>query len=475
MNNFHKLFISTVLVVIWGCGVHQNPDKEDQIFIPEKISVEIPELLSSTSNEKNAKQQKIEEEFFGGEATGYQDVQNYIAFLEDTIKGIKFNIIIGNSSIVKIQSICKSIPIDEICTIPANTLFVTIDKSLIEQYETFFPDSFDIDEDSVGKEVPYDLVEFVKHDENSTYQYDIQLKMTEIFKALYTKEYISDANVTSVVQNVKWSDNNNTILSSISYGRDDNTSIDWTVHYENRPDIEEHMHLHDKVVENIPEESSMVNFDLTSKYDVNETSIYKFNEINEKFSVGEGTLSLNTYSAYGELTKGNGFQTFSQTEIDETFGDSKIRTQEIFTNSGELIATTYCSSFDEACNIFEPSSWYIESEDEISFEHVEAVSFDELNITSSILKEGEYFLLPLNYDTSLLTAQAVLDDNVGTFIVFKGLNQGALYDRTYLNDLETLQIVYARYNDNLAKNLSQKSSVLFEVLLESEKPKIQLF
>ena len=474
MNISYRTVIIVGLLLIWGCGVHQTPDKEEQVFIPEKISVEIPKLLTPSNNkEKILKEQKIQEEFFGGKATGYRDVQNYIAFLENVITDIKFNIIIGNSSIVEIEKLCKSVPLNQVCSLPTNTVFINIDESLISRYEAFYPNEFRINEKSVGKKISYDWVEFIKHDTTQTYQYEIQLNMTKIFQSLYAKEYIFDANLTSMVQNVKWSDDNNTILSSIIYSYDDNTTYPWTVHYENKPKVEETMHLHDKQIENTPQPSSMVNFDLTNRYDENETSIYKFNEIKEDFSFQ--TLNFTTYSAYGELTKGDGFQTFSKNTFDKEFGDSKIRTQEIFRHNGDLIATTYCSSDDEACNVFEPATWYIESEKETSFEAVEAVSFDELNITGSDLKEGEYFLLPANYDTSSLTAQAVLADNVGTFIVFKSLNQGALYDRKYLNDLETLQVVYARYNDELEKPLSKKSKVLFDVLSDIERPKIKIF
>jgi hypothetical protein len=460
---------------VFGCGVHQNPDKEEQVLIPEKISVDIPKLLSleEGNGSSSSKQQKIQEEFFGGEATGYQDVQGYIGFLESVIKEIKFNNVIGNTIVLDVQEHCAKVVLDEVCSVPSNTFFLKVDEALIAQYEVFFPKAFRINEESVGKSIAFDEIEFIKHDENHTYQYDIQLDLTQISNALYKKDFIFDANLSKVVQNVKWSEDNNTIFTSISPSYEDNVTYPWTISYQNRPTVEERMYLWSNNVDLLPKPSDMVTFDLRKKEDENETSIYKFNEIKEKNSFGE--VSLSTYVAYGELSKTNGFQTFSQTESSESDGESKTKKQEIFTNEGALIASTYCDSYSAECSLYDSSTWYIDNADETLFDFVDAVAFDELNITATNLREGEYFLLPANHTIQERTIQEIIEASVGNFVVFKGLAKGALYDRGYVNDLNTLQVVYARYNNDLVLPLSEQDNRLFDVLLEAERPQITLF
>ncbi|CAA6815759.1 MAG: Unknown protein [uncultured Sulfurovum sp.] len=467
-------------LIIFGCGVQNNPPKKETVLIPEKIAVEIPKAFTEPSVQyiqktQTTKHSKIEVEPHGGISEGYQRLVTNTLVIEELIKRIKFNIILENTVMPEIQKLCESVPLNVVCTIPSNSVELNVTEALISEYEKLYPKAFDINEEVVGKTISFGLMEFVRYDNNQSYQYALNANLTEIYNQLYTKAYIFDTNYKQLIQNVQWSEDNHTVLSTLDTGYEEKISeYPWTLHYKKAPSIEETMHLFHKSLVAKPEQSLMLNFDLTTKEDENKTTIFKMNDIQETFSFD--SLSYYTLSSYGELNQAQGFERYSRNEYDNIYGDTKYRQDEVFDVNGTNIASSYCSDseYDE-CALYDRSTWYIDSNDSSLFEPFKDIGFNELKITGGNLEEGEYFLMKPDFNLSNPSAQEVLAQNIGSFLVFKESRQGAIYDSSLLESLNDLPILYAKYNQVLKVPLVSREVQLFEKVKASDTPELTLY
>ena len=465
------------ILIIIGCGVQNNPKEEQTVFIPEKISVTIPNALkeSTIPITKSSKRSKIEVEPNGGDSEGYKHLTDNTFVIDSIITDIKFNIVLENRVMPSIQKLCKDTPLNRVCPIPTNSIMLNITETLISEYEKFYPKQFNINENIVGKSIPFDAIEFVRYDNNHSYQYALNVNLTQIYNQFFTKEYIFDANYKYMIQNVQWSEDNNTVLSTLDTGYEDNVSeYPWILHYKKEPTIQETMHLFHKELVSLEEPSSMFNFDLTRKNDQNKTTIFKLNEINERFSFD--SVSHSSLSSYGELHADKGFERYSLNQYNNVYGDSKYWQDEVFDANGTNIASTYCSDseYDE-CSLYDTSTWYIDTNDSSLFEPFKAIGFNELKITGGNLKEGEYFLMRPDFNLSNPTAQEVLAQNIGNFLVFKEFKQGAIYDKNFIDKLNDLPILYAKYNEVLKVPLALREPTLFDKVTDLDAPKLSLY
>ena len=143
-----------------------------------------------------------------------------------------------------------------------------------------------------------------------------------------------------MIQNVQWSEDNNTVLSTLDTGYEEEVSeYPWTLHYKKQPNIEETMHLFHKELVSL-QPSMMFNFDLTTKDDQNRTTIFKMNEIQEGFSFDSTPYS--SLSSYGEVHGDKGVERYSLNQYDNIYGNSKYLQDEIFDANGTNVASTYC-------------------------------------------------------------------------------------------------------------------------------------
>ncbi|NEW61706.1 hypothetical protein GSY74_10450 [Sulfurovum sp. bin170] len=119
---YKNLTLLSILILI-GCGIQ----------IPDKISIEIPEVLNPTKDESNSTKQ--EKDRVEGQASGYRSVKQYISKLLEIVDEMKSNLFLGNKIIADVEKRCQKIPTDEVCTIPAGTLSFTLDEQVIKQLE----------------------------------------------------------------------------------------------------------------------------------------------------------------------------------------------------------------------------------------------------------------------------------------------------------------------------------------------------
>ena len=466
----NRLILLYVLIFVLGCGLMGQPDDNKKgLQIPEKISVDVPKILSDGT--VNQKRRKIKVPRIEGDATKYQKVQEYISEVEAVVYEIKANLFLGNHIIADIEKRCKEVAFDTICTIPKDTLSLVVTQEVLDQLKLLVPNVFEYgDTKSLkGERLFFGIVEFIKHDENSSYQYSLQMDMSSVNGKL---AFYDTKKAPKIIQLIKWSKDNNRIFSSITTKYESGLDFPWTLHYYNTPKQEESMHLNDRTIGNSDYPSTNRLFSLTNRYDENETSIVKLNSIESQETNQQ--VAIEQVSSFIKLTKDIGVQKFTQTNT-LFHSQSKLNREEVFDGEGRLLATTYCDTKSDECDLYDSSTWYSDAKDESIFELLADVNFEELKIDGGNLKDGEYFLLPLAYDVTKLTAQKMLELRVGEFTILDETRQGVLYDMSFADKLDNLQLVYAHYNDNLDVLLRDKDKKLFEVIKDDNLPQISLW
>ena len=460
-----KVFYLLVLLMLIGCGVQVNSESK-QIHIPEKISVEIPAILNPKKDKSNGKQEKIKIDRVEGQASGYRSVTHYISKLIRVVDEMKSNLLMGNHVIEDVEKRCQKIPLDEVCTIPANSLSLIIDKQIIKQLGLLLGDDYlwDRDIDSViGKRVFFGEIEFIKHDSNSTYQYSLNMDMSKII------DIISYDNVYKSIQKIQWAEDREQILSSLSKEISNSDSSSWTLHYHNES-AEESMHLNDNITDYTSGITnrvfSLIKHPKEGSYDTTLNSIKKIS-----FMTNDNVVETK-FSSLIKLEKEKGFQKFTQTDSANSY--YKINREEIFDGNGSLVATTYCDSDSSECSLYDKSTWYIDNSESL-FEPLKKMEFEELKITGGELKNGEYLLLPKKYNIKNMTIQEVLDAHVGEFVVLNDSMQGILYSEKYRTRLDELQLLHTVYNTQLNLSLKEKKIELFEVVKEKSLPNLNLW
>ena len=464
----NKLILLYILIFVLGCGLMSHPN-ENGLQIPEQISVDIPRVLSDGNFSK--KIEKIKVPRIEGEATGYKKVQEYISEVEAVVYEIKANLFLGNHIISDIEKRCENVAFDKICTIPKGTLSLVVTEEVLDKLRILVPNVFEYgDTKSLkGKKLFFGIVEFIKHDENSTYQYSLQMDMSNVNGRL---AFYDTKKAPKIIQLIKWSEDKNIIFSSITTKYESGLDFPWTLQYYNTPKQEESMHLNDRTIGNSDYPSTNRLFSLTNKYDENETSIVKLNSIESQET--NSKVAIEQLSSFIKLTKDVGVQKLTQTNT-VFHSKSKLNIEEVFDGKGRLLATTYCDTKSDECELYDSSTWYSDAKDESIFAPLTDVNFEELKIDGGNLKDGEYFLLPLGYNVSELTAQKMLELHVAEFTVLDQSRQGVLYDMSFVNKLDELQLVYAKYNDDLDSLLRDKDKNLFEVIKNENLPQISLW
>lgn len=471
MTKINVVTVFLVVSIFIGCGVMAQPKEDNKLQLPEKVSVDVPKVLRDKNSTKQI--EKIKVDRIEGEATGYTKVQEYITEVETVVNEIKSNLFLGNQIMGDVENYCEGTVLNAICTIPNQTLSLLVGDDTIETLRLLVPAFFEFGNPATlkGEELFFGVVEFVRHDANDTYQYSLQMDMSEINGRL---AFYDTKNAPKIIQLIKWSEDENRIFSSITTKYENGLDFPWTLQYYNNPNDEESMHLNDRTIGNNDYPSTSRIFSLAKKYDEKETSFVKLNSI-ESETLNLGT-SIEQLSSFIKLSNEGGVQKFTQTN-NFLNTHSKTNREEVFDTNGTLLATTYCinSTIDSGCQLYDPATWYIDTDDELIFDAISEVYLEELKIDNGNLKDGEYFLVPVGEDVTKLTAQEVLELRVGEFTVIEERRQGVLYDISLVDKLDGLQIVYTKYNDNLDALLVNKENVLFEVISKENRPEISLW
>jgi hypothetical protein len=464
---------AVVLLFLFGCAVMSNPKEEEieKISLPPKVSVDIPDALNpDTDLTKSLQKIKIDKQ--SGYAQGYINIVEYIDLVEYVITQIKLLIPLVDHSMLDIQKECQGTSINEVCKIEAGRVSIVLNEELLLRLRSLFQVDLQVSNRvAIGEEITYGDIEFAQYDNNHTYNYKLSIDITELHSIIY------EHNISSykAMQVIEWSDDNNTVLSSLYNGDGETFDKAWTISYENEG-FKERMHLYDTEFDVDPLPQFSNTFTLTKLYDANNTYYAKYNSITNPYSYGTDSRTSEKFTSYTQLTNGNGYQRFV-TSNPYLSGDPLYREDSVFDNFGKLLALTYCDEIDEQCSIENPDSWYSDAEDETIFEPIAKmpVDFMPLKISGGNLeKDGSYFLLPKELNLSEMTIDDVVVKSVGEFIYAYEATQGILYDDAYSDSLETLQIVYAKYNDEVSIALANRNEVAFELVQASNRPTLVL-
>ncbi|GEM_PF-5195155 len=395
----NSIIISGVLILLIGCGVMAQPKKEEpeKLNIPQKISIEIPNTLNPDLNSSQP-YQKIKIDKAEGYAQGYDNITGYIRMLEYVISKIKSSLLFADESMLEIQTKCQNTPLNQVCTIPSEEINTTITAKMIEQLNVLLQIDTELDSNfTVGEKVSFGAIEFAKYTNNPTYDYSLSLDITKLHEKIYANQ---ETPATKVMQVIQWSDDNNTIFSSIYQYYNDEEQMAWTINYQNETE-QERMYLYNTEYDAFPLPQTSNNFTLVKLHDLNNTYRAKYNSVYEDYSYGLGIRVPSKFGSYTEITNNNGYQRYNYTEVYDG-NEYLYKEDSIFNNLGELLALTYCHQSDEQCSLSDESSWYSDAEDEHIFDPIASMPIDfiQLKVTEGNLENGAYFLLPSDVNLS---------------------------------------------------------------------------
>jgi hypothetical protein len=490
-----------LLLVVFGCGGDTKSETKTEISI--KIDIEMPEVITVSDDEYRehlGEQEKTSAQRLQDE-NNYREIKPITLTIEQIFDETKFNISMVNSVILKIEERCKDTPLNQVCMIPKGDLEFSFDKQIVDELMGFVSrkriSAVDT-EGLIGKSIYFGLIEFVRHDENSTYAYSLMMDSTDI-----ENMFFSIGESKPYIKTIRWSKDNHKIFYS-SLVDSERT----TIYYQNIPNIGEQAHLTSFIFSKTPFVSNTHIFDLSREKNntnfllniktVDIDEVYKTQRFYQKHSylqISEenGYCSTDFYNRYPEVfvDENNIIQTLYYNSMNDM-------SHQIFDKNGIIEATRYCAPFANAiagdlfaqreCNYEDITTWTIDSDDELLFQPFDKLYFREIWIVMNYsteegyLRDGEYFLLPPEQNISNLTMEDVLKYRVASFIVLEGIHNvtyGFVYNKRYADmydegvhkKLNKFQIVYAKYNHDLNLSLA-KRVVEFEVLRDEVKPEI---
>jgi hypothetical protein len=314
-----KLLIASLLLfVIWSCGTMSK--SEEQLSVPQRVSIEIPEALKSKKREKRKEK-----------SLAYTELKEDIAYFEDLRIDVEINLLFINQVISEIDKRCKKTAINSVCTIPEDTLFFTFDKNLSQSYIDLTGEKSIY---NIGEELKYGEIEFIRYPKSESYHYF--LKMDTSFD--------SEDEVSS--ESIKWSEDKHKIIASF---KTDSSTLESeiVIDYLEKEDGEKSILVDDLYLDKQDNSSDDFYLDLIEVGDSNETYFVKsssifINEFSEEYIV----------DAEGELSLSGGYLDFEGVYYGEAFKE-----YEIFDKDGLQEESFYCyESLD--CNMEDEESWF---------------------------------------------------------------------------------------------------------------------
>ena len=488
------------LLVIFGCGGDTEPETKISMRIPIKIDIEMPKVITVSDDEfrehlgeqEKTSAQRLEDE------NNYREIKPITLTIEQRFNETKFDIAMVNSVMDKIEKRCKDTPINKVCKIPKGSIEFLFDKQIVDELMGFVSRKkiSDVDANSlIGKSLYFGLVEFVRHDENSSYTYSLMMDSTDIENMFFSIEESKP-----YIKTLKWSkDRHKFFYSSLV------DSERTTLYYQNIPNSGERAYLTHFIFSEMPFVSNTHIFDLSRENNhtdflldiktVDIDTIYETQRFYQKHSylqISEknGYCSTDFYNRYPEVVVDE------NNVIQELYYNSRMDiSHQVFDKNGKIEASRYCEPFANAiagdlsaqreCRYEDITTWTTDSADDSLFEPFDKLYFREIWIGMNYsteegrLKSGEYFLLPPKLSVTNLTMEKVLKHRVASFVIFEGIEgyYGFVYDKRYADMLDEtvhkrlneFQIVYAKYNHDL--NLSLANRVVeFEVISDEVRP-----
>ena len=402
---------------------------EDPSLLPPKVSLAFPTLLKSQEEEVdiNESNQSTEEDL------GYLQLKKSIEKIDGVIDLVQVNLNILDKVMPEVQQRCEGMIA---CVFQKDTLSFVMDNETMAAINTVIVDKnrtlYECNESTIA----LGEVGFYTYDLNESYQYMITLDI------LNSKLYHQDKNVIKEFQTIKWSEDNQDVLTLYDY-EDNETNSSIVLHYLIDDSNKETMHVYNQ------DDSQKVGYQETTSLVLSKTEDENSSEGNTStYSLTSNSIlkeeeNTSRFSANIEINSEESHLLFSGSVSDE--------------NSSTEVAVSSELSCDNNQSCDENSS------DELRNTEVELY---ELRIVGGNLEDGDYVLLAPDTDIESLSLRYIFENSLGNFTVSEGERQGALHSDGFLYLLNSLIIVHI--------NPSQESTNMFEIVSLEDKPTLRI-
>ena len=394
---FKYKIIFILIFLIFGCR-SMNNSQEDNITLPTKIHIDIPQILKGEKSNQNKQLNEYEN-------IGLDWINNNVVNIEDIIINQKIFLVFIQQVMPQIQERC---PYKE-CTIEANEISLTLNDTLLKEIKAL--DS-NIDIHQKGT-IPFGEIEFIKYDN----EYLLKADNTEI------RSKIDKKPITKQINSIRWSKNKKKVISEYFNDIEDSNSS-FKLNYLESSNGQNDMNITEKFNKKDNSKKYSFNFSLSEKNDINETVIISstMKGIFEQRSI----LSIST----GEISLEGGYMLFSGQD-----GDIFYRERATFDIDGVLVESIYCYS-DMECNMNDESTWFVD----------ELVEVYDLKVVGGNLTEGEYYLSK-ERDINKIDIDNIYDVVVGVITISNNRQEGYIYE-PYIDRIEELEMIYIQESDD---------------------------
>jgi len=446
------LIISSLLVFI-GCQL-MNKNSNKSIRLPQKVTIQLPKLLSRKNLKQEKRNQKIiiENTALGEYAVGYQFIKMNLSFFEDIDSIMTSQLFFIDKIMNKIQKKCLNTHMNQSCKIEEISIRIT--PSLFKEYQFFLNKKEDPINIEQGGEIIFKKLEFIHNDSIHLYTYNLKFNFGE--------RYLED-NIKEAVQKVQWSNKNNSVLSSLGTKKLDSTQELITIYYNQTEKEEMNFHLREI---NLPNDID-INLDFNI---LKENANYIVKALNIQEEEEEKNKDLFVVSTYIKLNNNGGFDIINM-DIKEENSNNNIQyaQHDTFDSEGHVVNLSFCLEYFEECSINNQETWFSNIEESVIKNMPKY--FDKITIEGEYhLENGVYYLLPNNTNFDKLSLDFVAKHKIAEFLSLKNSIAGVLYKREYSKQLNDLQLVYAQYDENIFTNISKQKKQFFKLIPKQDKP-----
>lgn len=455
--------------MILGCGSTSNDSspsdnnsKEQTIFVPKNIGIEIPDALTKSTPSQNKIVAKMQKEESTDQSYGYLQLQNDIEMAEGMKQEVEMNLFLADKLMADIEEQCQDIPLGETCTIAVNQLSVMIDDDFISGISEIMGSTPDDSIDQIkGQSVPLGVTSFTQYDNAALYQYALTIDTTE------SEKFVGATDVLSSIQTIKWSKDENRVLSVYVY-EDSSINVGMTLNYTKKTSGEKEMDMKINFAD-AEGSSDTFNFNLTADTNERYTVV---TSLKANYS-DEGTIYNSEFASSGEISPSGGYLIFSG-----NFADIEFKEKELFDGNGSVIFSGYCDSMSE-CDMNDDTTWLTFGDDDLgieedfaideSFETLENYEYVSLKILDSDAQEGYYLILPPQSDITGKSEEEIYEMSIGSLDFAEDYSYGYLMTSQYNDVLESLVIVSVQYPDSVDQMIPT-----FEIVTGTNRPNFEV-
>ncbi len=319
-NKINLSLVSIVFLGMLGCGTMAKED--ETLSVPQKVSIDMPKALTKINAEENNTQDR---------SSSYLELKDDIEFLETKRVDLEIGLLFISQVIGEIEEQCKTVKIEETCTIEEEILTFIYDENISKRVR----DLQGKDEYEVGDSLVFGEVIFTEHNLTNTYQYE--LKMDSTFG---DKDSVSN-------ETIFWSKDENDILS-LYYEESETLKINIEIDYSRDELSRDRMiFVEDNYIDKVKDIEDSFALEMLKLDDENE---HYFIESHTLTRV-EGVLD-NNYSSVGELLSTEGYLDFEGIFEQELFEERNT-----FDGNGTIVEEIYCYE-DMDCDLENEESWF---------------------------------------------------------------------------------------------------------------------